>query len=297
MIYVVIPVYNRKDFTRRCLRSFFEQQTQDFHIIVVDDGSTDGTSAMIHEEFPEVTVLHGDGNQWWVGSVNKGIEHSLSLCQPDDYILVINDDLVVPPSYLSGLLNAAKSHEQSIIGSVETTLTAPRTIKSGGGRVNWATAKYTRLNQGRSLDEFPEGYTVEVSKLTGRGTLFPSEAFRVAGLYDNDHFKQCGDTELPVRASFKHGYSLFISYDAVVISFPSTKVDINSKRHYQLRDAPKYFFNIRSHYNVKDHFWFAHNVAPNKLWFLRFVTLEFLRNVGHFAIRLRLRDPEPSSST
>ncbi len=287
MIYIVIPVFNRKSLTRGCLASLRNQNYSDFTVIVVDDGSTDGTSEMIREEFPDVVLLHGDGDLWWVGSINKGIQHALDVCQADDYILVINDDLTVSPNYLSNLLATAHQHEGAIIGSVETTMDAPRTIKSGGGRVNWATAKYSRLNKGQNLDEFPNGFAVEVSKLTGRGTLFSSQVFRDVGLYDNLHFKQCGDTELPVRAKLKNGYKLVVSYDAVVVSHVSKKSDINSQQRYTIRDARQYFFDLRSHYNLKDHFWFAYKVAPNAFWFARFVTLEFLRNVGHFVLRLR----------
>ena len=287
MIYIVIPVFNRKALTYDCLASLHNQDYAEATIIVVDDGSTDGTSKMIHEHFPEVILLHGDGNLWWVGSINKGIQHALYLCKVDDYILVINDDLVVLPNYLSSLLATARTNPKTLVGSVETTTDAPNIIKSGGGRVNWLTAKYHRLNKGRTLDEFADGFTIEVSKLTGRGTLFPVQAFHDAGLYDNVHFKQCGDTELPVRASFKHGYRLIVSYDAVVISHIDSKLDINSQRYYSLGDVRTYFFNIKSHYRIQDRFWFAYKVAPNVLWLAWYASLEFLRNIGHFVLRLR----------
>jgi GT2 family glycosyltransferase len=114
-------------------------------------------------------------------------------------------------------MHAAELHPGAIIGSVETVSDAPRIIKSGGVLVNWKIAKRKVLNQGKSLDQFPEGHIVAVDRLTGRGTLFPSQVFRGVGLYDNTHFRQCGDTELPVRASFKFGYPLLVSYDAILI--------------------------------------------------------------------------------
>jgi GT2 family glycosyltransferase len=286
MVYIVIPVHNRKEFTRGCLNSLQQQDIEDFTIIVVDDGSTDGTSEMIREVFPDVILLQGDGDLWWVGSINKGIRYTLSVCQPEDYILVINDDLVVHPDYLSSLLSVAKRHPKSIVGSVETTSDQPQIIRSGGSRVNWKTAKNNVLNQGRCLDEFPEGFVVEISKLTGRGVLFPSQVFREVGLYDNDHFKQCGDAELPTRAGLKFGYSLLVSYDAVVVSCLGDKDSINEYQYYTISDAKEYFWGIKSHFNLKDHYWFARKIAPNWLWFIRFAILEFLRNVYHFVIRL-----------
>lgn len=289
-VYIIIPVHNRKALTQDCLVSLQGQDEADIEIVVVDDGSKDGTSEMVQNTFPEITLLHGDGNLWWVGSINKGIEHALNICQDDDYILVLNDDLVVQRNYVSSLLKAAKLHPKAMIGSVETLMNAPKIIKNGGNTINWATAKQKVLNKGRNLDEFSEGHIVPVSKLTGRGTLFPSEVFRVAGLYDNEHFQQCGDTELPVRADFRFGYSQFVSYDAVVISVVETKENINNKKYYTLSDFRAYFFDLRSNFNFKYRYGFARCVAPNSVWFLRYLSLDLIRIVGHFIIRLRLRE-------
>ncbi len=73
----MIPVHNRKKLTRECLASLQNQDTKHFTVIVVDDGSTDGTSEMIRAEFPDTILLQGDGGLWWVGSINKGIRYAL----------------------------------------------------------------------------------------------------------------------------------------------------------------------------------------------------------------------------
>jgi GT2 family glycosyltransferase len=288
-VFVVIPVFNRKEYTRNCLASFQQQDTNNFKVIVVDDGSTDGTAEMIRHEFPKTILLKGNGNLWWVGSINKGIRHALTICQDADFILVINDDLVIPPNYVSSLMNAAESNPGSIIGSVETINTAPCIIKSGGVSVNWKNAKAKVLNKGESLKQFPRGQIVEVDILTGRGTLFPSQLFREAGLYDEVHFKQCGDTELPVRANFKFGYPLLVSYDAIVISYPGNRKNINDKENYTLSDFKEYFFGIRSHFNLIDKFWIAYNIAPSKSWFIRYHFFNVGRMIGRFVTRLRFR--------
>jgi GT2 family glycosyltransferase len=288
-VFVVIPVFNRKEYTHDCLASFEQQDSNCFKVIVVDDGSTDGTAEMIRQEFPNTILLKGNGNLWWVGSINLGIRHALTICQDADSILVINDDLVVLPNYVSSLMNVAESNPGSIIGSVETINTAPCIIKSGGVTINWKNAKATVLNKGESLKQFPQGHFVEVDILTGRGTLFPSQLFREAGLYDEVHFKQCGDTELPVRVNFKFGYPLLVSYDAVVISYPGNKKNINDRKTYTLSDFKEYFFGIRSHSNLIDKFWIAYNIAPSKFWFVRYYFFNVGRIIGRFITRLRFR--------
>lgn len=286
-VYVVVPVHNRRDYTRACLECLHAQNFYDIKIIVVDDGSTDRTGDMIEAKFPTVTLLRGDGNLWWVGAANLGIRHALQQCNSDDYILVINDDLVVSEHYISSLVRAADSHPNTIIGSVETTADEPDRIWKGGNTVNWKTAKFRILNRGRRLDEFPRGHTVEVDTLTGRGTLFPSRALRETGLYDEVHFRQCGDTELPVRARFKFGYRLLVAYDGVVVSNVSQQRDINNAQYYTLPDFGEYFFDIRSHFNIRDRYWFARDVSPNPIWFARYFTLSVVRTAGRYLLRLR----------
>lgn len=289
MIYIVIPVHNRKELTRNCLASLRQQEGVEFSLIVVDDGSTDGTSEMLQTEFPEVKVIRGDGNWWWAGSINQGIRFALERCQANDYILTLNDDLIVKPNYLASLLAQAQKSPRAIIGSLETTSLQPDIIKSGGIVINWKTAKEKTLNKGKNLNSFPDGFCLEVSSLTGRGTLFPSQVFREIGLFDEQQIKQCADTELPIRAKLRFGYQLLVSYRAVVITHIATHESINDKNYYKISDMREYFFNIKSHYNLLNRYWIAKRIAPNKLWFFRYLTLNIIRTIGHYVLRLRIR--------
>lgn len=288
MIFIILPVHNRKELTRECLKSLTEQDRNFFKIVVVDDGSSDGTSAMVQKEFPETVLLQGDGNLWWAGSINKGIKHVLQDCQPGDYILTLNDDLVVRPNYLSSLVQAAENNPNSIVGSLESTIDNPGIIKSGGITCNWVTAKEKVLNIGEQIGEFPDTFTQEVSILTGRGTLFPAKVFQEVGFFDDQNIIQCADTELPIRANFKFGYRLIVCYGAIVFSFIGKNENINSKDNYSLSDFYEYFFDLRSHFNLKTHYWIARNIAPNNFWFARYLSLNIMRTIGHFFLRLKV---------
>ena len=70
-------MHNRKEYTHQCLLSIYKQTNKNFIVIVIDDGSTDGTGEMITNEFPEVILLKGDGNLWWTKAINLGIKHAL----------------------------------------------------------------------------------------------------------------------------------------------------------------------------------------------------------------------------
>ena len=285
-IYIVIPVHNRKALTKDCLQSLQQQSDENFEIVVIDDGSTDGTGEMIRQQFPDVVLLQGDGNLWWVGAVNEGIRHVLDICNPDDYILLLNDDLIVPQNCISQFRKLASTFPNTLIGSVVVDINDRDIVAKGGVRINWITAKHHKLNQGKVLSSFPEGFYVEVSFLTGRGVLIPSKVFRDVGLY-KAHYVQCGDPELTVRAA-KAGYRLIVSYDAVVFSYPADKDHINSKTEYRLSDLATYFGDIRSHFHLRTKFWFAYDTASSLPQGMVYYVCDVARIVHHFMRRLRL---------
>lgn len=285
MIFVAIPVHNRKVLLKHCLLSFRAQTNQDFQIIVTDDGSTDGTEEMLKSEFPEVTVLKGDGNLWWTGAINKAITHALSLANEGDHILVINDDLEVPEDYIANYYSLSRRFPHALIGSVVTDFHDRDFIVGGGVVMNWMTGKWRSLNEGKSLASFGQGHIEEnVSYLTGRGTLIPVEAFRKLGIYNNKHYTQCGDTEFPIRAR-KAGYRLLVSYDVPVFSHKGHTVH---KEEYSLASLKSYYFDIRSHVNLRERFWFAIDSTANIVHGLWFFVMDFTRITVHFFRRLRM---------
>jgi len=69
-IYIIIPVHNRKSLTLACLKNLKTNgDLQKYQVIVVDDGSSDRTAEEVAENYPEVTILKGDGNLWWTGAI------------------------------------------------------------------------------------------------------------------------------------------------------------------------------------------------------------------------------------
>jgi GT2 family glycosyltransferase len=287
-IYVVVPVYNRKSYLERFLVCMRRQTFKNCEIVVVDDGSTDGTSELITEQFPEVKLLWGDGNLWWTGAINMGIRYAMAQASTADAVLVINDDLEVNPDYLEILYGLYKSMPRTLIGSVIVDIENPDLIHNGGVIVNMLTAKFTILNHKKKLSEFEKDHYVEVSLLSGRGTLIPIQVFYEIGLFDEKHFQQGGDTELPVRARHS-GYLLIASYGAIVKSHMDGTYGINTSESYSLKDFIAYFFSIKSSFRLKERFFFSLNTAKNPFYFFIFFLFDLFRIIGHFILRLSFR--------
>lgn len=287
MIYLIIPVHNRRETTRKCLMSLSRQENPDFQVVVIDDGSTDGTHEMIQNDFPEVIVLPGDGNLWWTGATNRGIAYAMEHGTEADYVMLLNDDLEVDEQFIAVAYQAIHQHPDTLIQAVESTNQRRGMIVNGGWTINWLTAKFRQLNQNRFLSEFPGDHVEPVSTQTGRGTLIPIKVFYEIGLYNDQHYPQCGDFEFPVRAS-RAGYRLIMYYGMPVYSFTDDTDRVNVSETFSLRDIKSYYWGFRSYANLKNRFHFAYDTASNWLQGTVFLFFDTVRITYNFVSKLSL---------
>ena len=287
MVYVVTPVYNRKKLTEKFLQCLLNQTFKEIEVVIIDDGSTDGTSDMIENLYPRVTLIKGTGDLWWSGGTNEGLLYVIGKAKDDDYVLIINDDLEFENDYVEKIVTFAQQHPKTLVGSVVVDINHPDKIWDGGRMTNWFTAKDRILNVDASLADFEPNTYFEVSQLTGRGMLAPISVFKDAGMYDAVRFKHRGDTEFPVRAA-KEGYKQVVFYDAVVKSHVDNTYEFDIKDVYQLSDMRRYFFDFRSSFWLRFRFNFALKTAKSPLQFVSFIICDLIRITVHFLKRLKL---------
>jgi len=263
-IFIVLPVHNRKHLTRNCLLSLRKQTFQNFTTIVIDDGSLDGTSEIIQKEFSEVILLNGNGNLWWTGATNLGVNYALDNGTESDYILTMNDDTIIRPNYIETLLECASKHPKSLIGSISISDSDGSRVVDAGVHINWLTAKFTNLAKEKKWEDILKvGSSIHnVDVLPGRGTLIPAEVFRDIGLYDAASFPHYGaDYEFSRRAHM-NGYSLLINYKSIVISRVEATGLNNRVTSLKWRDLLRSFFSIRSANNLIQRWRFARLCCP-----------------------------------
>jgi GT2 family glycosyltransferase len=119
-IAVLITCHNRKEKTLRCLRTLYTQTSPlgvEINTYLVDDGSTDGTSAAVAEEFPQTMIIQGNGSLYWCGGMR--LAWSEAFKKDHDAYLWLNDDVMLKPDALLSLVTTwqNKYHEtkQNII--------------------------------------------------------------------------------------------------------------------------------------------------------------------------------------
>jgi GT2 family glycosyltransferase len=218
-IYIVIPVHNKVDLTLKCLASLQQQTYPYYKVIVIDDGSSDGTYEKITAEYPAVTVLKGDGNLWWTGGTNMGIEHALLEAKEEDFVLTLNNDLEVYNDYLESLMEAYLINQPCLVGSTSVHNNEPDKIDFLGIKWNPYTAKSRPTLFISSYAELIKSEKFITSDaLPGRGTLIPIDVFNKIGLFDQKNFPQyLADFDFSRRALY-NGYKLIVSTEAVVKS-------------------------------------------------------------------------------
>jgi len=262
-VYAVIPTHNRLAHTLACLACLEQQDYAPLEVVVVDDGSTDGTSAAVASEFPRVTVLRGNGRLWWTGSMAMGVRHVRCRCSLDDYILCQNNDTLFSPDYVSTLVRVSRKGGGALVGSVLRSWDDGALI-SVGPKITWGRPDICDLQ--RIVDE-PEVLCRDeivdsLEALSGRGTLVPIRVFRRVGNFRRillPHY--IADYEFSARAK-RRGERLLVSTRAVVYTAPPTPrpsapADIRSMLHM--------FFSRRSSTNLICHLiFFAVSGPPRK---------------------------------
>jgi GT2 family glycosyltransferase len=211
---VVVPVHNELARTVRFLESFRAVDYPQYSLVVVDDGSTDGTAKTLTERFPEVVRLAGEGNLWWAGATNRGVRWALK--RAFDYVLTINNDTRVAPGFLRLLIEAARGHPKSIIGSRIDILGTPGIVWALGSEMVWEKGEIFHLR--RRGEALPAGgpELLAAETLTGCGTLVPAACYREVGFYDAASFPQYhADAEFVLRAA-RRGWQVFVESRAVV---------------------------------------------------------------------------------
>lgn len=113
--YILLPVHNRREITRGFVKCLSAQSYTSFHLVLIDDGSIDGTAEMVSDYIPSLTVLRGKGDLWWAGGVQKGIDW-LKARNVDDsaIVLFINDDVTFEEDYLS-LADSVMNDRQGLL--------------------------------------------------------------------------------------------------------------------------------------------------------------------------------------
>lgn len=197
---IVIVNWNGKKFLKPCLDSIFKQFVDGIEIVIVDNGSTDGSIDFINNNYGKNFIIENKENLGFAEANNIGIEHSRG-----EYILTLNNDTVIENDFFINLFEAVAQSEESVGMWAPKILSISdnETIDSVGGLL----VSRCGIAKGRGRNKIDEGQFDDVQSFIPSAccALYKREMLNNIGLFDKDFFAYCEDTDLGLRA-IRAGY-------------------------------------------------------------------------------------------
>lgn len=206
---IIIPNWNGKEYLKNCLKSLEDQSFKNFELIVVDNGSVDGSKDYIKKNYPTVTLIEINRNIGFSPAVNLGIKRAKG-----KYIILINNDTKVDKDCIKNLVRAVEQHpEVGMVAAKMMQYHNPKIIDSAGDYID-AVGHANNIGLGEEDGEkFNKGRYIFL--VTGGGSLFRREVFNKVGLFDHDYFAYFEDVDLSFRAQMV-GFKAWFEPKAVI---------------------------------------------------------------------------------
>ncbi|MDE5933625.1 MAG: glycosyltransferase family 2 protein [Lachnospiraceae bacterium] len=192
---IVIPSYNGIRYLENCLKSL---KKEDAHIIVIDNGSTDGSYDMICDNFPEVEVISFFVNTGFCRAVNAGI-----VAAETKYVIFLNNDTVVEPGFVKELERVMEQDKRIFSASAKVISMQEKDKIDDAGDLYCALGWAYAIGKGKPERNYQESYPIFAS--CGAASIYRRCVFEQIGILDENHFAYLEDIDLGYRAQI-YGY-------------------------------------------------------------------------------------------
>lgn len=212
MVTIIIPNYNGHAFLTDCLEALKPQINEQVHVLVVDNGSTDGSVEFL-QSYEGIETLLLPENTGFCGAVNAGIRATHT-----KYVILLNNDTKVLDGYVDSLVEAMEQDERIFSGSARMLqMHAPELIDDAGDEycaLGWAFAR----GKGKAAAQYET--ETEVFAACGGASIYRRAVFEEIGYFDDRHFAYLEDIDIGYRARI-YGYRNVYVPKAQVLHFGS----------------------------------------------------------------------------
>ena len=213
LVSVIVVTINNLDLLKNCVGSLYRQDYEPLEIVVVDNGSDEDVRGMLAEEFAEVRVIRLDKNHGFAGGNNRGIKIAQG-----KYVALINNDAVASPQWVSSLVATAESDPRiGAIASIVIDGNRPNVLDSCGVGIS-LDGMSRQAMRGMPVPKLSK--PKEVLLFSGCACLLRMDGLKEVGLFDEDFFAYCEDTDLGLRLR-RTGWKIVVAPGAYVHHFYS----------------------------------------------------------------------------
>lgn len=214
-ITVVIPNYNGIRFLKECLDALLAQEagTPKYGVLVVDNGSGDGSLELLRDKYPEVRVEALPENTGFCHAVNLGIRRAET-----EYVILLNNDTKVRPGFVKNLFQAIERRERAFsVGARMLMWDRPELLDDAGDRycaLGWAYAR----GKGRPVEAYDR--PCRIFSACAGAAIYRRSVFDRIGWFDEEHFAYLEDLDIGYRARI-FGYENYYEPSAEVVHYGS----------------------------------------------------------------------------
>lgn len=270
---IVILNWNGKNDTIECLDSLKEITYPNYEIILVDNGSTDGSGECLKKLYPEIEIIENQKNLGFAEGNNIAIRKVVA--RETDYVLLLNNDTVVHPEFLTELVELLENDTSvGIAGPTVYYYKEKDRIQAAGGKICWykgqtphlTSKNYIKLNKIRDVDY-----------IMGCALLTRCELFKKIGYLNKDYFAYWEETDWCVRAK-KAGYR--------IVHVPSAKIwhkggsttkKISGFHEYQMTRNMFWFMKI--HASTRQYLVFLIYFFVFQFWYSSAIHILYYKNI------------------
>ena len=206
---VITVNWNNFNDSAECLESLRKTTYSNFEVIMVDNGSGGDDVSLLKQRFGDsIRLIVNDKNSGFAGGCNIGIRDALA--RGADYVVLLNNDTVVAPDFLEGLVRVAQSDERvGIAGGKVFCYELPELIWFAGGIINYRTGR-TPIRGSGEADKGQFDEIVRVDWISGCFMFISRDVLQAVGMLDERFFFGWEDVDLCVRAARKGFKVLFV---------------------------------------------------------------------------------------
>lgn len=190
---VVIPNYNGIRYLKNCLLSLQKCEGEDFEVIVVDNGSTDGSDVLPDSLKLNVRLIKLNENTGFAHAVNVGIREAKG-----EYVILLNNDTEVESGFVRKLTEALKKNRKAFSASAMMVDMNNREVLDGAGDYYCALGWAFAYGKGKKTEECDKGRKIFSS--CGGACIYDKAKLEITGLFDELHFAYLEDVDLGYRA-------------------------------------------------------------------------------------------------
>lgn len=207
-ITVLVLNFNGRKYLKQCLNSLLATDYPNLKIIVIDNGSTDGSAEFITSNYPNVKVIKHDHNYGYARAYNLVIDAIQS-----EYIVLLNNDILVEPSWLKELVSYAENDDVAAIAPKMKFLHDKTRINAAGGNCDLYGVGWNRGNGEVDMGQYDA--VQEVFYGNGAALLVKKKVWREIGPFDERYFMYGEDLDWCWRARLKGYKIIYVPYAEV----------------------------------------------------------------------------------